>query len=383
MRDSERDDPVAVAACGYWRRRGLPTGPAQVVVAPGAPLLLLALLAAAGNGHAPGPGVLLPRPGPVWHAAQAGLLGRAPRAVPSPAECGGVPDPFALLETVRRERSAGAAPGVLLLSVADDPSGTVAPPELLHEVCEAAAGEGLLVVSDESWRDTVHDPHATVVVSPAEMLHAEGAGPENVVVLTALDAAPDAAEPPAAEAGTVPDGPAAGLARFPPTARGAALADGVRRVLDALGPGPLPVPAARSAAAYLADSADALRQRAARARAYGRYADALCRTLTAAGALCRPPQAGRHLYPDFEPLREVLAARGVTGAAALEAALTLRLGAGVLGGHRFGDDPHALRVRLPARAEPPDAPGALDRVEAALAGLAAGGPVPRTTGSGR
>ncbi|NEB76566.1 pyridoxal phosphate-dependent aminotransferase, partial [Streptomyces sp. SID14478] len=57
-------------------------------------------------------------------------------------------------------------------------------------------------------------------------------------------------------------------------------------------------------------------------------------------------QAGRHLYVDLGPLRPALAARGVTDAQDLEDFLTARLAMPAPGGHRFGDDPAALRVRL-------------------------------------
>ncbi|MFP8961267.1 aminotransferase class I/II-fold pyridoxal phosphate-dependent enzyme, partial [Streptomyces nanhaiensis] len=254
---------VAEAACGYWGRRGLPTEPGQVVAAPTAPLLLLALLAAAEPGTGPGGsedggGVVLPRPGPAWHADQARLLGRPLHPVPVPAECGGVPDPFALLETVGRARAAGGDPRVLLLSVADGLTGTAAPPELLHEVCEAAVQEDLLIISDESWRDTSHDPHDTVIVSPAEILHRaarhtgthahtvhsahaphgvrgaygpspgaadEGSGHDCVVVLVDLGADPEYAFRP---------GTAMGVARLPATGRGRELRERTRAVLKAL-----------------------------------------------------------------------------------------------------------------------------------------------------
>ncbi len=151
------------AASAYWGRRGLAVERAHVVAAPGAPPLLLALTAALGGD------VLLPRPCPAWWAPQARLLGHGVYHVPTPAECGGVPDPYALLETVRRVRAEGGRPRLLVLSVADDPTATVPPPEALHEAVEAAAGEGLHVVSDETWRDTLHRPHDTVLVGPAEM----------------------------------------------------------------------------------------------------------------------------------------------------------------------------------------------------------------------
>ncbi|MGW4750159.1 pyridoxal phosphate-dependent aminotransferase, partial [Streptomyces sp. NPDC004290] len=70
------------------------------------------------------------------------------------------------------------------------------------------------------------------------------------------------------------------------------------------------------------------------------------RAVLAAGALARPPRAGRHLYADLGPLRAGLAARGVTDSLELESHLTARLGAPATGGHRFGDELGALRVRF-------------------------------------
>ncbi|NLU66066.1 aminotransferase class I/II-fold pyridoxal phosphate-dependent enzyme [Streptomyces sp. HNM0574] len=334
--DGAPDAPRAAAvraACGYWHRRGMRTADEQVVLASGAPLLLLALLAATGeDGAAGGGGVLLPRPGAAWHGAQARLLGRTLRTVPVPAESGGVPDPFALLETLRRARAEGETPRVLVLSVADEPTGTAVPPELLHEVCEVAVDEGLLIVSDESLRDTSFDPHDTVVVSPAEMLWG-GPHPDAVVVLSGLGAA------------LLPAGLYAGMARFPATPHGRELAAAVREVLDTLHT-ELSDPVARAAAEALAEPPGARERRAAGARARGQLARALHRAFTEADAVCRLPHLGRYVYADLEASRPLLAARGIADAAALEAELVRRLGPYALGGHRLGDDPRELRVSL-------------------------------------
>ncbi|MFB1047945.1 aminotransferase class I/II-fold pyridoxal phosphate-dependent enzyme [Streptomyces chrestomyceticus] len=310
--------PLRAAACDYWARRGLETAPERVLAAPGAPALLLALLAAAGGD------VLLPRPCAQWYAPPAGLLGRAVHRVPVPAESGGVPDAFALLEAVRRARRTGAGPRVLLVSVADDPSGTCPPPELVHEVCEAAAADGLWVVSDETGRDLLHDPHDTVVLSPAEML------PEDVVVLADLRAT------------LVPASWPAALARFPDTGRGAALRAATLERLEALRT-PMAGPVAAAVTQALTEPEPVRARTAAAARVHGTLAGALHRTLTEAGAVCRPPHAGSHLYADFDPLRPRLATRGITGPAQLEGVLAHWA---ARGGHRFGDDPRALRVRL-------------------------------------
>ncbi|MFB7368711.1 aminotransferase class I/II-fold pyridoxal phosphate-dependent enzyme [Streptomyces sp. NPDC056222] len=314
------------AASGYWWRRGLRTHGEDVVAAPGAQPLLLALIAAHGGD------VLMPRPCPAWWTPQARLLGRPAYHVPTPAECGGVPDPFALLETVRRVRAEGGHPRLLLLSVADDPTATVAPPELVREACEAAVAEGLHIISDETWRDTLHRRHDTVLLSPAEMC------PDDVTVLYDLAGALAPAAWPCA------------VARFPPTdpSRGDRYTDPRARTLDiltALGAF-VAGPVAPAAAHALDEPEDVTVRAALSATLHARVATAVHRAVLTAGALARPPQAGRHLYADLGPLRAGLSARGVTDSMELENHLSERLGTPVPGGHRFGDELGALRVRF-------------------------------------
>jgi aspartate aminotransferase len=81
------------------------------------------------------------------------------------------------------------------------------------------------------------------------------------------------------------------------------------------------------------------------ARLHGAVAAAVHRAVTAAGARCNPPQGGFYVYPDLEPARAVLAAKGVVNASALESYLLERWGIAVLGGHHFGDEPSSLRFR--------------------------------------
>ncbi|MFD0718599.1 aminotransferase class I/II-fold pyridoxal phosphate-dependent enzyme [Streptomyces globosus] len=313
--------PLLEAAARHWQRRGLPTAPDDVAAGPGAPALLLALLGAHGGD------VLLPRPCPAWWTPQIRLLGRRAYHVPTPAECGGVPDPYALLETVRRVRAEGGDPRVLLLSVADDPTATVPPPELLREACEAAASAGLFVVSDETWRDTVHVPHRTLVLDPAEML------PGGAAVLLDLSGA------------LLPAGWPAAVARLPGTPHGTWLR---ARTLDVLAATGALVAGPVSAAAALAlDEPASVADRARRAAAlHGAVAGAVHRALLAAGALARPPQAGRHVYADLDPLRAGLARHGIRDAMELEDWLGARLGTPTPGGQRFADDLGSLRVRL-------------------------------------
>ncbi|MGW0630939.1 aminotransferase class I/II-fold pyridoxal phosphate-dependent enzyme [Streptomyces sp. NPDC002758] len=309
------------AACGYWARRGLPADPSRVAAGPGAPSLLLALTGALGGD------VLVPRPCAAWWAPYARLLGRPVFHVATPAESGGVPDPYALLETVRRVRAEGGDPRLLVLSVADDPTATVAPPEALHETVEAAQGEGLHLVSDETWRDTLHAPHDTVLLSPAEML------PDRVTVVTDLAGA------------LLPPGWPAAVARFPEGAPGEALHARVLDVLTAMG-ATVAGPVAAAAGYALDEPGPVTVRRDGAVRLHARVAAAAHAAVVAAGALSRPPQAGRHLYVDLGELRDALGAHGVGDAQELEDFLTARLGMPAPGGHRFGDDLGALRVRL-------------------------------------
>ncbi|MFE0426989.1 aminotransferase class I/II-fold pyridoxal phosphate-dependent enzyme, partial [Streptomyces sp. NPDC058953] len=271
-----------------------------LTVRPGAPALLCALIAAHDGD------VLMPRPSPAWWTPQARMLRRGAYHVPTPAESGGVPDPYALLETVRRVRAEGGAPRLLLLSVADDPTATVAPPELVLEACEAAVAEGLHIVSDETWRDTLHRPHETVPVSPAEMY------PDQVTVVTDLAGA------------LLPSAWPAAVARFP-AAQEAHRARALD-VLTALG-AVVAEPVAAAAAVALDEPAPVVARAEGAAALYGRLAEAAHLAVVAAGALARPPQAGRHVYVDLGPLRAGLTARGVNDSMELEEYLTGRLGA--------------------------------------------------------
>ncbi|MEV6418365.1 aminotransferase class I/II-fold pyridoxal phosphate-dependent enzyme [Streptomyces sp. NPDC051662] len=315
------DAVLREAAAGYWSRRGLRTLPHDVVAAPAAQPLLFALLAAYDGD------VLMPRPCPASWTPQTRLLARPAYHVPAAADAGGVPDPFALLETVRRVRAEGGRPRVLLLSVADDPTAAVAPPELVREACEAAVGEGLHIVSDETWRDTLHRPHETVLLSPAEMW------PDEVVVLSDLAGALLPAAWPMA------------VARYPATGAGTALRARTLDILTALGAlvaGPV-----AAAAAHALDEPDAVTARTrATAALHGRLAAAAHHVVLASGALAVVPRAGRHLYADLGPLRGQLAGLGVTDSMELENHLSRRLEVPVPGGHRFGDELGALRVRL-------------------------------------
>jgi aspartate aminotransferase len=313
------DDAVRQAAAGYFTRRHLPTTPGQVVLAPGSKAVLFALIAAL-----PGD-IILPQPSWVSYSAQALLCGSQVIRVPVPAACGGLPDPAILPQAITTARRHGHAPRILLLTVPDNPTGTTATPHLVRQVCEIAGAEGLTVIADEIYRDIPHDP-ARPYLSAAEVL------PAQTVVTTGLSKS------------LALGGWRIGLARFPDTGWGHQLRRQVLAIASEIW-STTAAPMQHAAAYALSEPPEITAHLAAAARLHATIAAAVHRIVTTAHAQCPPPQGGFYVYPDFEPARPLLAARGITDAASLQAHLLDSWGIAVLGGHHFGDDPSRLRVR--------------------------------------
>ncbi|MGG2460871.1 pyridoxal phosphate-dependent aminotransferase [Streptomyces sp. RGM 3693] len=311
---------VRTAVAGYFTRRRLPTTADQVVVAPGSKPLLMALqLAVPGD-------VLLPRPAWNTYAPQARYAGKRVFGVPVPAECGGVPAPDALRTVLGEARAAGADPRLLILTLPDNPTGTLAPPALIRELGALAREEDLLVVADEIYRDIVHDPDRTPFLSPAE------AAPERTVVTSGLSKTLGLG------------GWRIGVARFPAGDTGEQLRAGVIAAASELW-STLAGPMQHVAAYAYAEPPEITARVRAAARLHGAVARAVHHIAVDAGAACRPPTGGFYVYPDFGPLRPRLAARGITDSASLATALLDESGLVVLAGHLLGDDPHGLRFK--------------------------------------
>jgi aspartate aminotransferase len=312
-------ETVLRAAAGYFTRRRLPTAPDQIALAPGSKPALFALIAAL-----PGD-VVLPQPCWVSYAAQTLFAGRRVIRVPVPADCGGVPDPMVLRENIAEARRRGHDPRIVILTVPDNPTGTMASPETVRRVCQVAASEGLVVLSDEIYRDIRHDP-ALPYLSAAEVL------PDRTIVVTGLSK------------NLALGGWRIGLARFPAGEWGHRL----RAKVLAIGSevwSTVAAPMQEVAAYALDEPPEIVDHLESSARLHGAVAAAVHRVVTAAGARCNPPQGGFYVYPDLEPARAVLAAKGVVNASALESYLLERWGIAVLGGHHFGDEPSSLRFR--------------------------------------
>lgn len=306
------------AAAGWFTRRGTATDAEQIIFAPGSKPLLFALLAAIDGD------VVLPRPSWVSYAAQAALVGREVIGVPIGERAGGVPDPVLLTRALSRARAAGRTPGCMVLTVPDNPTGTVADVETVRQVLAVAEEFGLVVVADEIYAELTY---AGTAPQPERLL------PERTVVTTGLSKSMSLG------------GWRIGLARVPATPWGAELMGRLVAIASEIWSA-LAAPM-QAVAEYVLDDPPEMVEHIARARAlHAALARAVHGELVGVGVRCRPPSAAFYLYPDFEPHREHLASLGVRTSADLAGTLLERHGIAVLPGQAFGDAPEALRVRV-------------------------------------
>ncbi|MFE6053654.1 pyridoxal phosphate-dependent aminotransferase [Kitasatospora sp. NPDC056446] len=308
------------AAAGYWRRRGLSTHEAAVVCGPGSKPLLFALMLAVGGD------VVVPVPSWVSYAAQAALAGGRAIPVPGVPGEGGIPDPDALRTAVRRARAAGGDPRAVVVTLPDNPTGTIASPLTVRRLAEAATELDLVVISDEIYCDLVFDPKERAV-SPAF------SAPERTVITTGLTK------------NLALGGWRTGVARLPEGPLGRGIQDRLVGVASQIWSS-MAAPVQAAAAWAFEEPAEVVAHVAASLRLHESVAKAVARRFTAVGAVLAPVRATCYLYPDFEPLRDRLAAHGVHTGGGLAELLAERYGIGLLPGSAFGEADSALRVRV-------------------------------------
>ena len=332
------------AAAGYWERRGLRTDPDAIVCGPGSKALLFGLMLAIGGD------VAVPRPSWVSYAAQASLIGARPWFVDIRPGEGGVPDPARLGVAVRAARAEGHQIRSVILTLPDNPTGTLASAATIRDLCRVAEEHNLIIISDEIYRDLVHEPSATCVASRAGETAGAAAlftspaaiAPGRTIVTTALSKS------------LALGGWRIGVARLPgdgaARSQGQSLRQRLRARLLGIGSEIWSAPAApiQQAATFAFSDPPELTERIALSRRLHRdVARAVADRFTAAGARVPAPQAAFYLYPDFGPVRDLLRTRhGVTTSDELTDLLLRRHGMGVLPGSAFGEDPHELRLRV-------------------------------------
>lgn len=306
------------SVAGYYTRRGLETGPEQVLVGPGSKALLFALLTTLDGD------LVLPRPAWVSYEPQARLARKQVLRLDIPAAAGGVPDPALLGESVSLARKRGLDPRILMLTHPDNPTGTFASAEVLESVLEIARGCGLQVVSDEIYAELAH--------APGEFLSAASVDPDNVVVTGGLSKS------------HALGGWRVGVVRVPANDAGHRLAEGVKSVASEVW-SCLAVPIDAAAGVAYDEPAELVEFIGAARTLHRTVSRAAFEVVAGAGLACRPPTAAFYLYPDFAPLSEPLAGRGITTSVGLAEHLLDEFAIAVLPGSAFGDET-ALRVRL-------------------------------------
>ncbi len=311
-------DELRQAAAGYWQRRSLRTGADQVIAGPGSKALLYALLQAIGGD------VVVPLPSWVSYAAQAELLGHRPVRVPALPGEGGAPAPDLLVSAVRQARAAGRDVRALVLTLPDNPTGTLPSRQTIELVCAAARDLDLMIISDEIYRDLIYRQQFR---SPAEF------APERVVITSGLSKS------------LALGGWRIGVARLPDGDTGNRLLASVLSAASEIWSS-VAQPVQFAAATAFTEPA-VLTAYVARARGvYEAVTIAVAAAFSAAGARVIPPQAAFYLYPDFQPHRDQLAAHGVHTGADLADVLLNRYGVAMLPGSAFGEQARSLRLRV-------------------------------------
>lgn len=295
------------------RRHGIERQRRQVLVGPGSKeLIFLTQLAYAGE-------LLVPSPSWVSYAPQARIIGRRVRWLPTDL----AQDWKLLPETLDAHcRASPGLPRLLILNYPGNPTGVSYAEEELAALAAVARRHQVLVVSDEIYADLDHSGRT------ASISHHY---PEGTIVSTGLSKWCGAG------------GWRLGLFSFPEELEWlcAAMAVIGTETFTSVST-PIQFAAMRAfqggpeIEAYVAASRTIL-------GALGRH----CRsTLVAAGCRLARLDGAFYLFPDFEPFRERLAARGVTGSVALAERLLQDTGVATLPGAAFGRPAGELNLRL-------------------------------------
>lgn len=301
-------------AANVERRLGIDRTAGDVLVGPGSKeLVFLLQIAFAGD-------LLIPTPAWVSYVPQARVLGRAVAMLPTRREDGYLLRAGDLAAAC--EAGAADRPRMLLLNYPCNPSGLTYRPEDLREIARVAQKHGVLLLADEIYAELHHKgQHASI----ARFY------PEGTILSTGISKWIGAG------------GWRLGAFVFPHE---------LRPLLEAMAcvasetytSTSTPV---QHAAVIAFEGGEDLERYLAHARrvlaALGRWC---ARRLAAAGTHCAQPSAAFYVFPDFAPLREKLAARGITTSVALCERLLEETGVALLPGSVFGREESELSARL-------------------------------------
>ncbi|MFG2004900.1 pyridoxal phosphate-dependent aminotransferase [Spirillospora sp. NPDC048911] len=317
----EGSSTLRAAAAGYWARRGLATDPENVLAGPGSKALLYALVLSLG-----GP-IAIPQPSWISYAAQLRMIGTKPVSIPISDHDGGIPDPGTLAAIATAARQMGTPLKAVIVTLPDNPTGTLARPETVEALCAVAREHEFTIVSDEIYRDLVHDP-AQTFLSPSQL------APERTVVTTGLSK------------NLALGGWRIGIARFPSSELGDELKSNVLGIGSEIWScGSTPV---QEAAAHALSEPPEITEYLNSARElHAKVAQAAVAVFRSAGALTPLPAGAFYLYPDFEPLQaDLWSARQIGTGTQLVAHLRQAHGIEVLPARDFGEHHDPLRLRV-------------------------------------
>ena len=305
---------LRAAVCRYLKRtQDLDFDPEDILIGPGSKeLMFLVQLVYYGD-------LVIPTPSWVSYAPQARILGRPITWLPTEPESG-------LGVTAEALRAVCAddplRPRLLILNSPGNPTGSAYTPEALSQIAAVAREHRLLLLSDEIYGgvqfDGAHQSAARfyrggTIISDGISKWAGSGGwrlgffafPKSLAWLRKAMAAA------ASETYTSVSAPIqhAAIRAFEGGPEMELYLDRSRKVLSAL-------------------------------------ADYVAARLTRAGARVNPIKGGFYAFPDFEPLRDRLAGRGVTTSSALCGALLDEAGVATLPGSAFGRPDSELSLRL-------------------------------------
>jgi len=264
--------------------------------------------------------LFLPVPSWVSYAPQAEIAGKRVVWIETDPADGYRLTGRTLREACRRARS---KKGILILNSPCNPTGTVYTRDHLREIADAARENGLLVVSDEIYAETVFPPRRFASIAWWY--------PEGTIVATGISK------------GFSAGGWRLGILLLPEQQVG------MRDAFTALASETFScvcAPVQYGAAAAFRGGKTIEEYLAAARSIHAAVIGFLWRACRKAGLFCPRPAGGFYLFPDFSPFREKLLDRGIDTDAALCRHLLEKRGLALLPGSAFGVSPARLAVRI-------------------------------------
>ncbi len=305
---------LRTAVAEFHRRRdGLDRGADDLLIGPGSKELMF-ILQLVFDGD-----LLLPSPAWVSYAPQASLAGRAARWIHTPRATDWKLVPKQL-EAACVE--APDRPCILLLNYPSNPTGQTYDAAELEALARVSRAHRIIVLSDEIYGEI---DHAGEHVSMARFY------PEGTILSAGLSKWCGAG------------GWRLGTFSFPPQL--GQLREAIRVVASETFTS-VSAPIQYAAVPAFEGGPEIERYLATSRRVLGALGGWCAERLLAAGLEVARPRGGFYLFPDLSPVRDRLAARGLTTSAQLCEALLEETGVAILPGDEFGRRPEELLVRL-------------------------------------